>query len=408
MIRSLLVLALCAAGLSLAGIAVSDTTINNADWLSLRSQGKGKPRLTIASGKATLELAGGQRVEFRAGHGEAIVAGHTRTLKPAPRIAEGHLLLPRKAAQDLLEGEFPSQFLCEEDGCRFTRAGGPAAPEKPAVARLSAAKPESVRVKESPVRPSAPDSPLVPVPVSAKQRAARRGFTVVVDAGHGGKDPGAHGVSSDGKTVREKDITLAVAKKLRDDLKKAGFRVVMTRDDDFFVELKGRTEIANKAKGDLFISLHCNAVPARKEQAKGFRVYLLREAQSEVDKAIERRENQAIRLESSGKERKQSLSPIEWMQIDHQLNLYTKESERFSELVVGNLQKHGPVRKEFTGAGQAGFFVLVGALMPSVLIEMGYVSHPQEMLTLSDPDEQERIASGVAQSVQAFFQKRGQ
>jgi N-acetylmuramoyl-L-alanine amidase len=399
----LLFLLACVAGIAHAGIAVSDTTINSADWLLLRSQGKGKPRLTIASGKATLELAGGQRVEFRAGHGEALVAGHTRTLKPTPRIAEGHLLLPRKPAQDLLEGEFPSQFLCEEDGCRFTRAAGTAAPEKPVVARPAVAKPESVRVKES--KPVAPDSPQAPV-VSPKLRAARRGITVVVDAGHGGKDPGAHGVSPEGKTVREKDVTLAVAKKLRDDLKKAGFRVVMTRDDDFFVELKGRTEIANKAKGDLFISLHCNAVPARKESAKGFRVYLLREAQSEVDKAIERRENQAIRLEGGGKERKQSLSPIEWMQIDHQLNLYTKESERFSELVVNNLHKHGPVRKEFTGAGQAGFFVLVGALMPSVLIEMGYVSHPQEMLTLSDPDEQERIASGVARSVETFFQKR--
>jgi N-acetylmuramoyl-L-alanine amidase len=177
----------------------------------------------------------------------------------------------------------------------------------------------------------------------------------------------------------------------------------MTRDDDHFEELKSRTSIANKAKGDLFVSLHCNAVPARKDKVKGFRVYLLREAQSEKDKAIERRENAAIALESPRNKAKKGLSPIEWMQIEHQLNQFTKESERVSGLLVANLGKLSAIKKEHTGAGQAGFFVLVGALMPSVLIEMGYVSHPTEMTVLADVEQQDRIAAGISSSITTFF-----
>jgi len=94
------------------------------------------------------------------------------------------------------------------------------------------------------------------------------------------------------------------------------------------------------------------------------------------------------------------------MQIEHQLNQFTKESERVSGLIVSNLQKNGPVKKEFTGAGQAGFFVLVGALMPSVLVEMGYVSHPTEMNVLSDGEQQDKIAAGISRSVTAFFSSK--
>jgi len=400
-IARLFLLPLLAAATSWAGIEISDTTVNRAQWLSLGATGKGKPRLKIKDEAASLELSDGCKVELRAGRASILVSGKLHVLSPAPRIADNRLLLPRKATQTLFETLFPSQFLCDDrEGCSFTAGEEPAArrPEKvPA--------PKSPVVVAAPRDPETPSTPEVAAPPTRSRKELKE-FTVVVDAGHGGKDPGASGKNAEGTTVREKDVTLAVAKKLRDQLKRQGFKVVMTRDDDHFEELKSRTSIANKAKGDLFVSLHCNAVPARKDKVKGFRVYLLREAQSEKDKAIERRENAAIALESPRNRAKKGLSPIEWMQIEHQLNQFTKESERVSGLIVSNLQKTGPVKKEFTGAGQAGFFVLVGALMPSVLVEMGYVSHPTEMTVLSDSEQQDRIAAGISRSVTSFFSSK--
>jgi N-acetylmuramoyl-L-alanine amidase len=235
-------------------------------------------------------------------------------------------------------------------------------------------------------------------------------FTVVIDAGHGGKDPGANGKRSDGTSVLEKMATLQVARKLRDELAKIkGIRVVMTRDKDVFLELAERTRAANSAKGDLFVSLHCNSLPLnskRRDEVNGFMVFLLREAKDEQDKAIERRENDAIRYETGERQKKEALSPVEWMLLEHQLNQYTKESERFAGSVVHHLQSEGPVGKERTGAGQAGFFVLVGSLMPSVLIEMGYLSNGNDAEALSEPDRQERIAKGIAKAIDEFRSTR--
>jgi len=395
------------AGAAIGSVAVSDSAIGKTPWLVLENRGKALPRLKIAGEVARVELASGSRFEVRNGKMSVTVDGKVHAMSPAARVVGDRLLLPRKEAQKLLEAQFPSEFLCEEDGCHFTGAAEiDPKPEPKVAAKVRKADGQKVSVQEATkIAAKTKDDDSDPVPTSAPKRRPGS-WTVVVDAGHGGKDPGAHGVTEDGKTIREKDVTLAVAKKLRDQLVDEGYKVVMTRDDDHFEELKARTAIANRAKGNLFISLHCNAVPAHKESTKGFRVYLLREAQSAGDKAIERRENEAIRLESSGKDVKRTLTPIEWMQIDHQLNQFTKESERFSGLLVKNLQKQAPVTREHTGAGQAGFFVLVGAMMPSVLIEMGYVSHPQEMQTLSDPVQQSRIAAAITQSVRSFTQSR--
>ncbi|HOX52937.1 MAG TPA: N-acetylmuramoyl-L-alanine amidase, partial [Fibrobacteria bacterium] len=234
-------------------------------------------------------------------------------------------------------------------------------------------------------------------------------FTIVVDAGHGGKDPGALGKSGE-KTLHEKDITLAVARKLRDALKKRkGVRVVMTRDTDSFLKLSERTQKANAAKGDLFISLHCNSLPLnskRRDEVNGFIVFLLREAKDEADKAIERRENEAIQYETGERQKKDALTPVEWMLLEHQLNQYTKESERFAGDVVHHMEKDGVVAKERTGAGQAGFFVLVGSMMPSVLIEMGYLSNGSDLAKLGDADRQKRIAESIAKAVDGFLAKR--
>lgn len=259
-----------------------------------------------------------------------------------------------------------------------------------------------------------PEQPTPPSPGAAKGPSAMESdilgddgvFTVVLDAGHGGKDPGAVGHKVAGKQILEKDATLGIALKIRDQLKgQKGIRVVMTRDTDVFLTLSERTRKANDAKGDLFVSIHCNSLPLdskRRDEVEGFMVYLLREAKSDADKAIERRENEAIRFETGERQRKDALSPVEWMMLEHQLNQFTKESERFAELAVRNLSSKGPVRKERTGAGQAGFFVLVGALMPSVLVETGYVSHPDDAKSLGSEAGRKAIAAQLARSIDEF------
>jgi N-acetylmuramoyl-L-alanine amidase len=267
----------------------------------------------------------------------------------------------------------------------------------------SVAVPEKIAKQPDPLPDPSPKA-------AASARPEKKGvFTVVIDAGHGGKDPGAIGKLGD-QDVMEKVATLQVARKIRDELSKhKGIKVVMTRDKDVFLELGERTKVANDAKGELFVSLHCNSLPLnskRRDEVDGFMVYLLREAKDENDRAIERRENAVIKFETGERAKKQSLDPVEWMMLEHQLNLYTKESERFAGLVVQNLSKEGTVEKERTGAGQAGFFVLVGALMPSVLIEMGYVSNPRDAVTLSDPAKQQHIAEQIAKAIEEFRRTR--
>jgi len=359
----------------------------------------------------------------------ARMAGRTRPLQFPPRVTKSRLVLPKPAAVDLIQRLGIVRTLADKtavkrrtksnaDSSKSAPARLPvvALPTKPSVDTPVVRSPTTPETPDPTVAPTdepesveAPDTPsttLVEVPEAPAAPAKKGMFTVVIDAGHGGKDPGANGKKSDGTALLEKTATLQVARRLRDALAgRKGIKVVMTRDQDVFVELDGRTRIANAAKGDLFVSLHCNSLPTnskRRDDVNGFMVYLLREAKDDRDRAIERRENDAISYETGERQKKEALSPVEWMMLDHQLNLYTKESERFAGLVVRQLQSEGPVTKERTGASQAGFFVLVGALMPSVLVEMGYVSNPNDVEALSDSNRQKRIADGIADAIEGF------
>ena len=356
----------------------------------------------------------------------AQMMGRTRPLILAPRVTKTRLVLAKSTALPLLErlgldprgrtaspppvvaAAVPTEIVAKVEASEPVESIEPPglpAPEAPRTSDPAADAPPAAQMPTEDAEPDAEESESVALPPVGRKGS----FTVVIDAGHGGKDPGAVG-KIDGKDVLEKNATLQVARKLRDELSKlAGVKVVMTRDKDVFLELSERTRIANAAKGDLFVSLHCNSLPLnskRREEVNGFMVYLLREAKDDNDRAIERRENEAIRYETGERAKKQSLGPVEWMMLEHQLNLYTKESERLAGLVVNNLARQGPVEKERTGAGQAGFFVLVGALMPSVLIEMGYVSSTDDAAALIDPARQKRIAVGIAKSIDEFRKTR--
>lgn len=221
---------------------------------------------------------------------------------------------------------------------------------------------------------------------------------IIIDAGHGGKDVGALGLKTN-----EKTITLKVAKQLKKALKKAGYNALNTRDNDKFLTLTQRPALAKKWKGDLFISLHCNSIAGdkkRRSKVKGFKIYILRETSDKKDKELAKRENKFLKDNS---ETQKSISIVEWIKIEHQLNLYTKKSEDFASHIVRALEqnKHN-IRKHGSGAGQAGFYVLVGTFMPAVLVEMGFISNPEDEKYMMSSRGSKKIAELITQSVISY------
>lgn len=221
--------------------------------------------------------------------------------------------------------------------------------------------------------------------------------TIVIDAGHGGKDPGAIGIND----AQEKDVTLAVARRLRDEIKRAmpHVTVVMTRDDDRFVELFRRGEIANENNGRLFISIHCNSMPEKPHPASGFECYILRPGKSEDAARVVATENGAIRYEADkGK--------YDEMSAESAIVASMAQSAfaRYSESLAGALRRalRGKTGIPDRGVHQAGFFVLVGASMPSVLVELGYLSNEKDAKILTSPSGQKKLARALFEGIKAY------
>lgn len=226
--------------------------------------------------------------------------------------------------------------------------------------------------------------------------------TIIIDPGHGGHDQGA---AVDG--VHEAQITLAVGLQLKSELQKLGYKAVLTREDDRYLTLQDRPKFASDHGGDLFLSLHCNSIDGtkkRKQQVSGFTAYILRAGASEEDNALARRENQAIQ-EEKGKAGKSEISPVDWILLEHQLNLYSKESEIVAEKIIGAFEGFD-IPKYSTGAGQAGFFVLVGAYMPAVLFEMGFLTHDRDRTFMASKKGQKRIARQLSEAIDRFMSYR--
>lgn len=270
---------------------------------------------------------------------------------------------------------------------RRVRASSPAAP-----APRSAA---STEVRKVPPRAEAPAPPRE-APRAAP--AARERRLVVVDAGHGGVDPGAIGPGG----TREKDVTLAVARRLVSILREdPTLEVRMTRDRDTLIALRDRSRRANLWRDGerpaLFVSIHCNANDSR--AARGFETYFLAEAKTEDARRVEQMENAAQKYESDHGE----MDPLSFILHDLRQNKYLRDSNDWAALIQAELKQvlPGPDR----GVKQAGFYVLNGTFMPAVLVEIGFISNPREEGVLTDPRYQRGIAEGLARSVRAFFQR---
>lgn len=220
---------------------------------------------------------------------------------------------------------------------------------------------------------------------------------IVIDAGHGGKDFGAVGINH---TI-EKEINLSVALKLgkliTENIK--DLKVVYTRSNDSFVELYKRGKIANEHNGKLFISIHCNSVPKKIESPNGYEFYLLRPGRTEDAIAIAERENSVIEYEAEPN-RYQKLTDENFILVSMAHSSYMKYSEKFSELLDKNFNQKVSIASK--GIKQAGFYVLVGASMPSVLIECGYVTNKKDSDYLKSKTGQAEIAEAIFNSIKNF------
>jgi len=174
----------------------------------------------------------------------------------------------------------------------------------------------------------------------------------------------------------------------------------MTREEDEFIELYKRGQIANSNGGKLFISLHCNSMPYKPHNANGFEVYILRPGKTEDAIRIAERENAVIKLEENYEERYKRLTDESYILTAMAHNVYVKNSERFAEILNNEAKKGLDIK--INGVDQAGFYVLVGATMPSVLIEMGYLSNPEEERYLRGGTNQWKIARTIFNAVKRF------
>jgi len=219
--------------------------------------------------------------------------------------------------------------------------------------------------------------------------------TIVLDPGHGGKDPGAIGHNH----LKEKTVTLDVAKRLGKMIeKKLGINVIYTREKDVFVPLWKRTKLANQSEGKLFISIHANS-SGNSKSVKGFETYLLRSGK--IDDAIDvaERENAVIKMEkqihqyTSFKDENYILASITQ-------NSFMKESEKFAALIQKHMSKK--INSRDRGVKQAGFHVLVGASMPNVLIEVGFLSNKNESRQLEKTKYRKLIATAIYNAIEEF------
>ena len=212
--------------------------------------------------------------------------------------------------------------------------------------------------------------------------------TIVIDAGHGGFDPGASGSYS-----KEKNITLSIAKDLRDDIKKKfpQINVIMTRERDVFVELDRRAEIAEKNKANIFISIHCNANPSH--EAQGSETYAIGLQSNKENLAVAERENSVIMLENNYQKRYQGFNP-------NKPESYIIFSMVQNQMIRRSLKLASKIQKSLgqaygRGVKQAGFLVLRKTTMPAVLVETGFITNKKEEKLLASHFGQIEIAQKI-------------
>jgi N-acetylmuramoyl-L-alanine amidase len=273
--------------------------------------------------------------------------------------------------------------------------GGTAKTPARSTAPIIGARKNSNPSKKSPPKATPAKKPTATSTSTKKARWALT--TIVIDAGHGGKDPGAIGIDD----LQEKVVTLSVARRLRDELKRAmpGVRIIMTRESDIFVELDRRGEIANRRGGRLFISIHCNSMPEKPHPVSGFECYILRPGKYGDAAAVAGKENDAVRYETRAQKYKASAADGTIVAGMAQ-SAFARYSEDAAERISRELRNGTTLNDR--GIHQAGFYVLVGAAMPAVLVEIGYLTSETDILLLKSSTGRQKIAKSIANGIVSY------
>lgn len=320
-------------------------------------------------------VVGGADVELTVGVAVARLRSRSEPLPAPPAIFEGQLLVPLALLTDLI----PRVAV----GYAYDRATSELTRVTQAVA---AALPPPTERRSPPAKPT-------------KQR-----HRVVIDAGHGGPDRGMQGPLGSPNKILEKDITLAIAKRVRDALKARSVDVVMTRTTDTLIALGDRGRIANDAGADLFVSVHVNAANPRWREpgaARGFETYFLSEAKTEDERRVEVMENEVIKFELA--DSLEPGDPLALILADMRQNEYLRESGDLADAVQAGLRRvhPGPSR----GVKQAGFLVLVKAFMPAVLVEVGFGTNREEASLLASEGGQVTLATAIVDGILEYLDR---
>ena len=350
-------------------------------------------------------VVGGSEIELTIGMAYARVRGTTQLLGAAPALSQGQLFLPLSLVTDVLPRAVTG-FLYDASAVELRRFS--------AVVSWRGANGDSARVGQP--RRSAGDSapPLAtdarrneraappPLPPRTARRARRP--VVVIDAGHGGPDRGMSGPVGAKRKMYEADVTLAVAKQLRDVLSDRGVDLIMTRTTDTLIALADRGRIANRAEGDVFLSIHVNAANPRWRDpagARGFETYFLSEAKSDDERRVAALENEAVKYEVESDAN--GGDPLSFILNDMKQNEYLREASALAQTVQRSLGTVHPGTNR--GVKQAGFRVLVGAFMPAVLVEVGFGTNAAESAYLLSATGQRRIAAAIADATMAYLSR---
>jgi len=353
-------------------------TVAGAGWEALPASVLVTLGAQIAYVSGGIDVAiGSHRLELRVGSPTVTIDGVPRTL-PGPVFEQsGVIHVPTPFFNDVLQPLAAGTLVVDYPGRSL---------------RGWVSRPQADALAAAPPPPPAPAAAPAPPPEPAAPPVRR---LVVIDAGHGGRDPGARGPNG----VREKDVNLRIARELAAILREdPTLEVRMTRDRDTLIALHDRARMANRWRDPnqpaVFISIHCNANESRSE--RGFETYFLAEARTADARRVEAFENSAVQYEETPPS-----DDLSFILTDLRQNQYLRESSGWAALIQDRLRAihPGPNR----GVKQAGFAVLRGTFMPAVLVEVGFVSNPGEERMLAREDMQEDVARQLSRSIRDFF-----
>lgn len=407
------------------GVA-GDTIVN-----LLPSQGGGRVRLDLMTRLlgGTLDTLGAERwrvtfatasVEVQEGMPFAAYNGYALPMLEPVIVADGAVHVPLQLFSEIIprfgvgivwDRSRWEVRLFQAIARREPAASPPAQASAPTTAPPTPARTAS-NSGETPVviPPSPPPAnaaelpPETPAPTVAPRRdpdappGLARKYTVAVDAGHGGVDPGNPGVVINGRRVNEARLTLEMAKRLEAELRSRGLNVVMTREEDRLTPLDQRGPIANSHRADLFISLHTNAANPNWRNGsavRGVETYFLATARTEDERRVAAMENEVVRFEVETNP--DAGDPLGFILNDIAQNEHLRESSDLAQLIQSSLAaKHpGPSR----GVKQAGFMVLSKAYMPAVLVEVGFGTNAEDARWMASTAGQRDIATSIADAV---------